>query len=167
MATNGLSLHLQDDDIDVSMYALGELMEDFSHAYLPLVDSLYGISSLKLRTALQQIFALLFAKNGCGPGATFGARGRLGLSSSKPEELPGVNKPPKRPCGPSSQSRKSSARSEFMLSQLVTLVLHHEDQFKAQNTEMEFVIRRGSVIPTLMKSSQGWHVETNKGTSLR
>ena len=87
MATNGLSLHLQDDDIDVSMYALGELMEDFSHAYFPLVDSLYGISSLKLRTALQQIFVLLFSKNGCGPGETFGARGHLGLSSSKPRRV--------------------------------------------------------------------------------
>ena len=41
---------------DVKKSELGDLMEQFTSAYLPLVDTLYDVSSLKFRIALQQIF---------------------------------------------------------------------------------------------------------------
>ena len=70
-------------EIDVSMSALGQLMEDFLQAYLPMVDSLLHFPSLKLRTALQQIFVLPKWK---WTRADFRTSGTLGLFSSKQRE---------------------------------------------------------------------------------
>ena len=87
-----LLTHLPEHFQQVSMYDFGDLMGQFCAAYLPLVDALYDMSSLKFRIALQQIFVLrsiLLTRDGCGPGKAFRTEGNLGLSSGKRRRLAG------------------------------------------------------------------------------
>ena len=85
-----LLTHFPDTFEDVSMYTFGEFMDEFAFAYLPMVDTLYDISSLKFRIALQQILALrsiLLTQDGCGPGQAFRTTGHLGLAAGKRRRL--------------------------------------------------------------------------------
>ena len=156
-----------------TLHEIGDLMEQFTSAYLPLVDTLYDVSSLKFRIALQQIFVLrsiLLTNDGCGPGQTFRTRDTWAYLLAKEDELPGM-KPSKRPGGSSTMTTRSNDSSEALIAQLTRLVLRHEDQLKAINTEMEYVVHlgmgKGSIIPSLMKTSQTWHADSQQKASLR